>query len=66
MWNFKKKMKNLDGYDLVLIKLGSMSFILFVISIWARAMTLVHSVHWGWFLGVAILTMLRPWKKMMM
>jgi hypothetical protein len=70
MFCCKKKMKNLDGFDLGLIKLGVASFVLFLITVPTPArnmlMQWVHSVHWGWFLGVAILAMIRPWKKMWM
>ncbi|MEN7982554.1 MAG: hypothetical protein ABFQ65_03845 [Nanoarchaeota archaeon] len=63
---FKKNLKKMDMWDLSLIKLASASGILFLITVWSAAMTLVHSIHWGWFLGVAILAALRPWKKMFM
>jgi hypothetical protein len=51
-------------------KLASMAFILFVITVWPAAMQLVHSVHWGWFLGAAVLFYILHWimckKRMMM
>ena len=58
-----KCMKSLDKTDVYLIKLSSMSFILFLITVWPAAMTWVQSVHWGWFLGAMIVFMLRPFKK---
>ena len=36
-------------------KLGAMAFILFLITVWDGAMNLVHTIHWGWFLGAAII-----------
>ena len=41
------------GYGMV--KLASMAFILFLITVWPAAMNLVHRIHWGWFLGATIL-----------
>jgi hypothetical protein len=40
------------GYGMV--KLSAMAFILFLITVWPWAMDLVHSIHWGWFLGATI------------
>ena len=60
-----KCMKKLDKNDVYLIKLSSAAFILFLITVWPAAMELVHSIHWGWFLGAAIVFMLRPFKKYM-
>ena len=57
---FDKKVKNLDMYDLGLTKLGVASMTLFLITVWPAAMTWVHSVHWGWFLGVALIAVARP------
>ena len=37
------------------VKLSAMAFILFLITVWPAAMTLVHSIHWGWFLGATII-----------
>lgn len=36
-------------------KLWGAAFILFLITAWPAAMDLVHSIHWGWFLGATIL-----------
>ena len=58
-----KCMKKLDKTDLYLIKLTSMAFILFLIRVWPAAMTLVHNIHWGWFLGATIVFMFRPFMK---
>jgi len=64
---FEKQLKKLDVWDIALIKLGSISFILFLITVWPAAMELVHSIHWGWFLAATLLFVIRPkmraWSK---
>lgn len=60
---FKDKIKKLDVWDISFIKFGSVSFILFLITVWPAAMELVHSIHWGWFLGAAIAFSARPYMK---
>lgn len=59
----EKCMKNLDRWDLKLLKLSSMAFILFLITVWSAAMALVHKVHWGWFLAATVLLAHRPLMK---
>jgi hypothetical protein len=58
------------GHGHGMIKLTSMAFILFLITVWPWAMQLVHSIHWGWFLGATVIfgasamgKMCRHWKK---
>ena len=60
-----KCMKNIRQCDVCLLKLASMAFILFLITVWPAAMELVHSIHWGWFLGATIVFMFRPFMKYM-
>lgn len=45
------------GYDwhYIWVKLSAMAFILFFIRVWPAAMSLVHRIHWGWFLGATVL-----------
>lgn len=43
------------GHRVVGIKLAAIAFILFLITVWPALMNLVHRIHWGWFLGAAIL-----------
>ena len=50
-------------YQYGTVKLASMAFILFLITVWPAAMALVHSIHWGWFLAAAILFSLLHWKN---
>jgi hypothetical protein len=57
---FEKNMKNLDFYDICLDEAAMITFALFVITVWAGAMELVHKIHWGWFLGATIVLIARP------
>jgi len=67
----KDKIKKLDLWDLALIKLAVVAFVLFLITVPNPAdngiMAWVQSVHWAWFLVVAIIFAIRPqmkvWKK---
>ena len=61
----KKFIKKMDVWDFKLMKLSSMAFILFLITVWPGAMALVHKIHWGWFLGAMVLFMLKPLIKAM-
>jgi len=56
----KKKLKKLDVWDMGLIKLSSMAFILFLITIWPAAMSLVHSIGGWYFLLAFIILVARP------
>ena len=44
-----------SGHQVVSIKLASMAFILFLITVWPALMNLVQRIHWGWFLGATVL-----------
>tara|TARA_Y100000310_G_scaffold338650_1_gene428924 strand:+ start:12349 stop:12546 length:198 start_codon:yes stop_codon:yes gene_type:complete len=57
---FEEKMKKIDVWDVSLIKLGSVLFILFLITAWPAFANLIFDVNWKWFLGAAILVLLRP------
>lgn len=65
MKNFNKKIKKLDVIDLKLIKLASMAGILFLITLWPAAMSLVNRIDWYWFLLVAVVLAYRPCKKIL-
>ena len=58
-----KKLKKTDIWDIGLIKWTSITFILFVITVWPAAMELVHSIHWGWFLAATIILSARPFYR---
>lgn len=60
---FRKKMKRMDTLDVGLIKWASIVFALFVVSVWPAFANWVVSVHWGWFLGVALILSARPLYK---
>jgi len=61
--NLDKRVKKLDAGDIALTKLSVAVFVLFVLNIWPSAMTWVANVHWAWFLVLAILFAIRPFKK---
>ncbi len=71
MFNLKNRIKRLDVWDMILIKLAVAAFVLFIITVPNPAsngiMAWVHNVHWAWFLGAAIIFAIRPkiriWKK---
>ncbi|MCK5608821.1 hypothetical protein KAR91_43510 [Candidatus Pacearchaeota archaeon] len=56
----KRNLKNIDTMDIGLAKLSAMAFVLFLINVWPAAMTLVHSIHWGWFLVAFVIFAARP------
>ncbi len=58
-----KCMKKIDKYDISLIKISSISFVLFLLKIWPGFMNLVNRIHWGWFLGATVIFAWRPFKK---
>jgi len=57
-WN--KRVKNFDFLDIKNIKLASIAFILFLITVWPGLMTLVKKIHWAWFLAAVIIFSIRP------
>ena len=61
--NLKKKMKNLDMFDISLTKLSVASFVLFIITIWPAALSLVLSVNPWYFLIAFILLAMRPFYR---
>ncbi len=63
MKKFNKKIKKLNVWDLKLIKLSSMAFILFLITVWPGLHDLVMRVHWGWYLGVMVLLAIKPMSR---
>ena len=57
---FKDEVKKMDSWDIVLNKLASVAFILFLITIWPAAMNLVKSVNPWIFLITLIIFAARP------
>lgn len=60
-WN--KNKKYIDFWDVGLIKLSSIIFILFIITIWPAAMNWVHSVNPWYFLVAFVIVGARPFYK---
>ncbi len=53
---WKKHKKNMDFWDIGLIKFSMIALTLFVITIWTSAMNWVHSVNaWYFFVAVVII-----------
>lgn len=64
-WN--KRVKNFSYHDIKHIKLASIAFALFMITVWPGLHNLVMKAHWGWYLAAFVLFSIRPfvrfWKK---
>jgi len=60
---FKDEIKKMDSWDVVLSKLASAAFILFLITIWPAAMTLVQSMNSWYFLVALIIFAARPFYR---
>ncbi len=58
-----KKMKNMDCFDVSLVKLSVAAFVLFIITIWPAAMKLITSVNPWYFLIAFIILVIRPLYK---
>ena len=50
-------MKNLKR---IVNNIAIISLTLFVITVWSDAMTWVQSIHWGWFLGIGVISLILP------
>ncbi len=57
-WN--KRVQNMSYHDLKHIKLASIAFAFFLISVWSGLANWVVKTHWAWFLVLAILFSLKP------
>ena len=57
---FKDEVKKMDSWDVVLNKLASAAFILFLITIWPAAMNLVKSINSWIFLIALVIFAARP------
>ncbi|MFC1682389.1 hypothetical protein ACFL0X_02115 [Nanoarchaeota archaeon] len=60
-WN--KKIKNMDAWDIGLIKLSVAVAVLFIITIWPAAMDWVHSVNPWYFLVAFVIFVARPFYR---
>jgi len=63
---FNKRIKIMDVWDIGSIKLGVVSFTLFIITIWSTAMTWVHSVNPWWFFTAFVVFAIKPWRRLFM
>ncbi len=62
MKKLNKNVKKMNMWDVGLLKGGMIAFTLFLITVWDGLMNLIHQVHWGWFLGAAVLLFIKPAK----
>lgn len=59
----RKPMKSMDkscdmsnsNCSVAMVKLASMAFILFLVTVWSAVGNALLSVHWGWYLGATII-----------
>lgn len=54
------KIKNLDFWDISMVKLSVFSATLFLVSVWDGFSGWVRSTHWAWFLVIALLLAVKP------
>ncbi len=57
---FGKKIKNLDCWDIGLVKLSVAAAVLFIITIWPAAMNLITSINPWYFLVAFAIFIIRP------
>jgi hypothetical protein len=60
---FKREIKKMDSWDIVLSKLASAAFILFLITIFPDAMDLVNSINPWYFFIALIIFAARPFYR---
>ncbi len=61
--NWDKKVKKLNIFDIGLIKLSVLAFTLFLLAILPKLNEFLMSIHWGWYLAIAIIVSYKPSKK---
>lgn len=44
------------------MKLSAMAFILFIITVWPTVGNWLVGVHWGWYLGILVISWAFAWK----
>jgi len=57
---FNDKVSKMDALDVGLIKISTVAFVLFVITIWSGAMNWVHSVNTWYFFVAFVILGIRP------
>lgn len=64
---FGTTLKYLNTFDMAILKLAIMVFVLFVVSAWPAFANWVINTHWAWFLVIWIILAIPPvrktWKK---
>jgi hypothetical protein len=60
---FEKNVKNLDFWDIGLIKWSVAGFVLFVLTIWPAVMDLVKSVNPWYFFTAFLILAIRPFYR---
>lgn len=60
---FNKRIKKLDAWDVGLIKWSSITFVLFLITIWPALMNWVHSVNPWYFFVAFVIFAIRPFYR---
>lgn len=55
----KQKIKKLDWFDMKLVKLSTAAFTLMFAKLWPE----ILGLDWYWYLGIAVVLMLRPFKR---
>ncbi len=59
----KRYIKRVDIFDLGLIKWSSITFALFVVSVWPAFANWVTKTNWLWFLAISLILGARPLYK---
>ena len=65
--SLNERVKNLTYHDIKHIKLGSIAFAFFLVTICEKLRFWLGEIHWAWFLALMILFSIKPiinfWKK---
>ncbi len=61
--NCNKRIKKLDVWDISLIKLASIAFVLGLIKLWSAAMAFVHNTSIWWFVAAFVIFAIRPFVR---
>ncbi len=63
MKGLEKRAKKMDVWGIGLLKWGMVALTLFLVTVWPALHDLVMRAHWGWFLGAAVLLLIKPFKN---
>ena len=59
--SWTERSKNFSYHDIKHIKLASVAFAFFLVSVWTGLRFWLGEVHWAWFLALMILFSVKPW-----